>query len=160
MIVPRIGVGYDSHRFIEGRPLIVGGVTIPYSSGLDGHSDADVLSHAVVDALLGAMAAGDIGTLFPNTDADQKDRSSMEFLREVRDLLSRSEYVVGNIDVVIIAEEPRMAPHVPAMRAAIAGALGIESEVISIKGKTNEGMGAIGKGEGIAVHAVALLLPA
>ncbi|MFH1681851.1 MAG: 2-C-methyl-D-erythritol 2,4-cyclodiphosphate synthase [Candidatus Eisenbacteria bacterium] len=153
----RVGLGYDSHRFREGRPLVLGGVAIPYPRGLEGHSDADVLVHAVIDALLGAASAGDIGTLFPDTDEAFRNVSSIGLLaRAAEEVRSRGLSVV-NIDAVILAEEPRVARHRDAMRRNLAAALGVREEAIGVKGKTNEGMGAIGRGEGIAAWAIILL---
>jgi 2-C-methyl-D-erythritol 2,4-cyclodiphosphate synthase len=153
----RIGIGYDSHRFAEGRRLILGGVEIPHTHGLAGHSDADAVAHAVTDALLGAAALGDIGTHFPPSDAAFKDADSIALLRKANELLEGVGYQVINIDVTVICEAPRLGPHASAMREKLAGALGIGSKHVSIKGKTNEGMGWIGQGEGIAVIATALI---
>jgi 2-C-methyl-D-erythritol 2,4-cyclodiphosphate synthase len=153
----RVGIGYDSHRFAAGRKLILGGVEIPHTQGLSGHSDADAVAHAVTDAMLGAAALGDIGTHFPPSDAAFKDANSMELLRQANELLEAQGYQVINIDVTVICEAPRIGPHTPAMREKLAAALGIGVKHISIKGKTNEGMGWIGAGEGIAVMATALI---
>ena len=159
MRIPRIGVGYDSHRFADGRPLVLGGVNIPFPKGLAGHSDADVLTHALIDALLGALAAGDIGQVFPDTDEKWRGVSSMILLvRVVRDIRARG-YRVGNIDAVIIAEQPRLAPHLPAIRKSLAASLAVAGSDVSVKGKTNEGMGALGAGEGMAAHVVVILFP-
>jgi 2-C-methyl-D-erythritol 2,4-cyclodiphosphate synthase len=153
----RIGIGYDSHRFAEGRKLILGGVEIPHSHGLSGHSDADAVAHAVTDAMLGAAALGDIGTHFPPSDAAFKNADSIELLRKANELLEAQGYQVINIDVAVICEAPRVGPHALAMRQRLAGALGIGTKHVSVKGKTNEGMGWIGRGEGIAVIATALI---
>lgn len=153
----RVGIGYDSHRFAEGRPLKLGGVTIPHAQGLAGHSDADAVAHAITDAMLGAAALGDIGTHFPPSDAAYRDADSIELLRKANELLEGVGYQVVNVDVTIICEAPKIGPHAPAMRERIAAALGIGAKHVSIKGKTNEGMGWIGRGEGIAVMATALI---
>ena len=155
----RIGIGYDSHRFVEGRPLVLGGVRIPYERGLVGHSDADAVCHAVTDAILGAANLGDIGKLFPDTDAAWKDADSVRLLETAVARVADAGYRVGNVDLVVICERPKIGPHADAMRAVLARALRIEPAVISIKGKTNEGVDATGRGEALAVHAVALLLP-
>jgi len=155
----RIGIGYDSHRFVEGRPLILGGVRIPYERGLVGHSDADAVCHAVTDAILGAANLGDIGKLFPDTDAAWKDADSVRLLETAVARVADAGYRVGNVDLVVICERPKIGPHADAMRAVLARALRTEPAVISIKGKTNEGVDATGRGEALAVHAVALLLP-
>jgi 2-C-methyl-D-erythritol 2,4-cyclodiphosphate synthase len=151
----RCGIGYDVHRLAQGRRLILGGVEIAHSRGLEGHSDADVLSHAIADALLGAIAAGDIGQHFPNTDESIRGISSIEILRHVTALLARNKAKAKNIDVTVIAEEPKIAPHIPAMRKTIADAISLGEFSISIKATTNERLGAIGRGEGIAAMAIA-----
>jgi 2-C-methyl-D-erythritol 2,4-cyclodiphosphate synthase len=153
----RIGIGYDSHRFAAGRPLVLGGVVVPHAQGLAGHSDADAVAHAVTDALLGAAGLGDIGTHFPPGDARWQDADSMELLRTALRLLEEVNYQVVNVDVTVICEAPRIGPHAPAMRERLAAVLGIAPGNVSIKGKTNEGMGWIGRGEGIATMAVALI---
>jgi 2-C-methyl-D-erythritol 4-phosphate cytidylyltransferase / 2-C-methyl-D-erythritol 2,4-cyclodiphosphate synthase len=153
----RIGNGYDLHRLVQGRPLILGGVTIPFEKGLQGHSDADAVSHAVTDAILGAAGAGDIGRHFPDTDAVWKDANSIGLLATAADLVRNLGFVVVNIDVVVIAQRPKLLGHVDAMRANIAAALGIAPGQVSVKGKTNEGVDSMGAGDSIAVHAVALL---
>jgi 2-C-methyl-D-erythritol 2,4-cyclodiphosphate synthase len=153
----RIGHGYDSHRFAEGRRLVLAGVVIPSERGLDGHSDADAIAHAVTDALLGATALGDIGGHFPPSDDTWKNADSMRLLGRVVDLLAGENYQVVNVDVTVIAESPRIGPHVEAMRRSLASVLGVGPGHVSVKGKSNEGMGWIGRGEGIAVHAVALV---
>lgn len=149
----RVGIGYDSHRFADGRPLVLGGVTIPYERGLSGHSDADAVCHAITDALLGAAALGDIGTHFPPTDEKWKNADSTELLRLANVVLDEAGYGIVNVDVTVICEAPKIGPHVPAMRERLAAVLGIAADQISIKGKTNEGMGWIGRGEGIATMA-------
>lgn len=153
----RIGTGYDLHRLERGRALIIGGVAIPHELGLAGHSDADVLSHAVTDAILGAAAAGDIGRHFPDTDPRWQGASSVDLLRRAAEIVREAGYVVSNIDAVIIAERPKLAPHIPAMRERLAAAMGIDPSQVSVKGKTNEGVGELGRGEAIAVHALALI---
>ena len=156
----RIGMGYDVHRLTEGRDLILGGVKIPYEKGLLGHSDADVLLHAVMDALLGAAALGDIGKHFPDSDPAYKGISSLKLLEHVGELLEKEGYTVGNIDATIIAQRPKMAPHIPVMRKNIAEVLRIEESQINIKATTEEGLGFTGSGEGISSQAVCLLFPA
>jgi 2-C-methyl-D-erythritol 2,4-cyclodiphosphate synthase len=151
----RTGIGYDVHRFEAGRPLVLGGVEIPAERGLAGHSDADALAHAITDALLGAVALGDIGQHFPPTDPRWKDCSSLEFLRRVRALLDEQRARIVNIDATVIVESPRLAPHVPAMRERLAAALGMEVSAVSVKATTHESIGALGRGEGIAALAVA-----
>ena len=153
----RVGIGYDSHRFVTGRPLVLGGVRIPFETGLAGHSDADVVAHAVTDALLGAAGLGDIGTHFPPDDARWRDADSIELLRAAVRILEERNYQVVNVDVTVIAEAPRLRPHVAAMRERLADALAISPDNVSVKGKTNEQMGWIGRGEGIAGMAVALI---
>lgn len=153
----RIGTGYDVHRLSEGRKLILGGVTIPYEKGLLGHSDADVLLHAVMDALLGAAALGDIGQHFPDKDAAYKDIDSRVLLRKVRDLLTEKLYVVSNIDATIIAQQPKLMPYLTKMRENIASDLGLELDQVSVKATTEEGLGFTGTGEGIAAQAVCLI---
>lgn len=157
-MTPRIGYGFDVHQLTEGRPLVLGGVTIPSDKGLLGHSDADVLLHAICDALLGAAALGDIGKHFPDTDARYKGISSIELLRHVGALLADKGYSVGNIDSTLVLERPKIAPHVPHMQQNIAAALGITAGQVSVKATTNEGMGFIGTGQGAVAHAVALIL--
>jgi 2-C-methyl-D-erythritol 4-phosphate cytidylyltransferase/2-C-methyl-D-erythritol 2,4-cyclodiphosphate synthase len=155
--IVRIGNGYDLHRLVPDRPLILGGVRVPFDKGLQGHSDADAVCHAVTDAILGAASAGDIGRHFPDTDPAWKDADSLALLRRAGDIVTRRGYHVANIDVVVIAQQPKVAPYVDAMRACLAGALGIDAQQVSVKGKTNEGVDSTGAGESIAVHAVALL---
>ncbi len=151
----RVGIGYDSHRFSAGRPLRLGGVTVPHTHGLAGHSDGDVALHALVDALLGAVAIGDIGTFFPDDDPQWKGADSARFVKKVVDTLAQDGLTVQQVDITIIAERPRLAEKMGAMRAATAKALGADMSVVSIKAKSNEGMGWIGRGEGIAAIAVA-----
>jgi 2-C-methyl-D-erythritol 2,4-cyclodiphosphate synthase len=151
----RCGIGYDVHRFAKGRKLILGGVEIGHSRGLEGHSDADVLSHAIADALLGAIAAGDIGQHFPNTDESIRGISSMEILQRVAKLLAQKNARVLNVDASVIAEAPKLAPHAPAMRQKIAAAIGVSESQVSVKATTNEKLGPIGRGEGVAALAIA-----
>jgi 2-C-methyl-D-erythritol 2,4-cyclodiphosphate synthase len=151
----RCGIGYDVHRLAKGRKLILGGVEIAHSDGLEGHSDADVLSHAIADALLGAIAAGDIGQHFPNTDESLRGISSIEILRQISALLVRHKARAINIDASVITEAPKLSPHIPGMRKIIGQAIGVNESRISIKATTNEGIGAIGRREGIAAMAVA-----
>jgi 2-C-methyl-D-erythritol 4-phosphate cytidylyltransferase/2-C-methyl-D-erythritol 2,4-cyclodiphosphate synthase len=153
----RAGIGYDLHRLVAGRPLLLGGVTIPFERGLAGHSDADAVCHAIIDALLGAAGAGDIGRHFPDTDPQWKGASSLGLLQRVAGMLRDRGLEVGNIDASVIAERPKLAPYIDAMRANIAEALGMSADRVSVKGKTNEGVGELGRGEAIAVHAVALV---
>jgi 2-C-methyl-D-erythritol 4-phosphate cytidylyltransferase/2-C-methyl-D-erythritol 2,4-cyclodiphosphate synthase len=154
--VMRVGTGYDLHRLVDGRPLILGGVTVPSEKGLAGHSDADVLAHAITDAVLGAVARGDIGRHFPDTDPRWKGASSMAMLAHAVTLAREAGFTLANVDAVVIAERPKLAPHLGAIRASLAGVLGIDVDQISVKGKTNEGVDAIGRGEAMAVHAVVL----
>ena len=151
----RVGIGYDSHRFAAGRPLRIGGVAVPHTHGLVGHSDGDVALHAVTDALLGAAALGDIGKHFPDDDPQWRGVDSSVFVRRIVDVLRQAGLSVGQVDVTVVAERPRLAPLIEQMRAATAKALGVGVECVSIKAKTNEGMGWIGRGEGIAAVAVA-----
>lgn len=153
----RIGHGYDVHKLVEGRKLILGGVDIPHETGLLGHSDADVLVHAVMDALLGASALGDIGKLFPDTDAQYKDISSLILLARVRDAIAAKGYAVENIDVTVIAQRPKLAPHIPQMRENLARVLSLDPDQINVKATTEEHLGFTGREEGIACHAVCLL---
>ena len=154
----RVGMGYDVHKLTEGRDLILGGVKIPHTMGLLGHSDADVLVHAIMDALLGAAALGDIGKHFPDTDPQYKGISSMKLLSHVGELLTQKGYTIGNIDATVIAQKPKMAPHIPQMRKNMADALGIPESKINIKATTEEGLGFTGRGEGIASQAICLLI--
>ena len=153
----RVGTGYDVHRLAEGRELILGGVNIPYEKGLLGHSDADVLVHAIMDAMLGAAALGDIGQHFPDSDPKYKGISSMLLLKEVSELIGSKLYIVGNIDATVIAQRPKLASYIPQMRQNIADTLGIEADRVNIKATTEEGLGFTGEGLGIAAQAVCLL---
>ena len=153
----RVGIGYDSHRFVEGRPLVLGGVTIPHSAGLAGHSDADAVAHALIDAMLGAVAAGDIGRLFPDHDPRWKDADSMELLSRAHELVRSRGFSLQQADLTIITEQPRLGPHLEKMAATLAGRLSANPGSVSLKAKTNEGMGFIGRGEGVAVIAVCTL---
>ena len=155
----RIGHGYDVHRLVEGRSLILGGVRIPFEKGLDGHSDADVLTHAVMDALLGAAAMGDIGKLFPDTDDRYLGADSIALLREVDRRLTEAGYRLGNLDVTVIAQRPKLAPYINQMRQNLAAALRTELQNVSVKATTEEHLGFTGSGEGLAAHAVCLLEP-
>ena len=151
----RCGTGYDAHRLSPGRKLILGGVEIPHDRGLDGHSDADVLCHAIADALLGAIGENDIGHHFPNTDESMRGISSLEILRRVNSVLGQKNVRLVNVDATLIAEAPKIASHIPTMRERIAAALNLETSRVSVKATTNEGLGAIGRGEGMAAMAVA-----
>ena len=153
----RIGHGYDVHRLVEGRKCIIGGVNIPHEKGLLGHSDADVLLHAIMDAVLGAMAAGDIGGLFPDSDPAYKGADSLALTRRVAQVMTERGYHLGNIDATVIAEAPKLAPYILAMRQNIAAAFGVDVDKISVKATTEEKLGFTGSGEGIAAHAVCLL---
>lgn len=157
MAMPRIGLGYDSHRFVAGRPLVLGGVRIEHGQGLAGHSDADAVLHALTDALLGALAAGDIGELFPDTDPRWAGEDSATFVRQAVELARRQGWRVENADVTVLAERPKLSAHKPAMRERIAALLGVGAEAVSVKAKTNEQMGFVGRGEGIAALAVVCL---
>lgn len=156
----RSGIGYDSHRFAAGRPLRLGGVTVPHTHGLVGHSDGDVVLHAIVDALLGAAALGDIGSYFPDDDPQWKGADSLRFVKGAVDALASGGLAVNQVDVTVITERPKLAAHIGAMRAATARALGVPMEMVSIKAKTNEGMGWVGRSEGIGAIAVATVRPA
>jgi 2-C-methyl-D-erythritol 2,4-cyclodiphosphate synthase len=151
----RCGIGYDVHRLVEGRKLILGGVEIAHSRGLEGHSDADVLAHAITDALLGAIGAGDIGQHFPNTNESIRGISSIEILKHVSKLLAKKKARVLNVDATVIAEEPKLVPHIASMRKILADAIGVSDSNVSVKATTNEKLGAIGRSEGIAAMAVA-----
>ena len=153
----RIGHGYDVHRLKTGRALILGGVTIPYALGLDGHSDADVLPHAIMDALLGAAAAGDIGKLFPDNDEAFRDISSLELLRRVKLHLAEKNYKIVNVDATIVAQAPKLSPYREAMRENLAKVMEVDGEQVSVKATTEEHLGFTGKGEGIAAHAICLI---
>jgi 2-C-methyl-D-erythritol 2,4-cyclodiphosphate synthase len=154
----RVGVGYDSHRLVEGRPLILGGVPIPFERGLLGHSDGDALLHAIGDALCGAAGLPDIGQMFPDTDAAWKDADSWKLLHHISQRVLEAGWQVENVDAVVIAQRPKLSPHIAAMRERIATAIATTSECVNVRGKTAEGLGALGAGEGIAVHAVCLLI--
>lgn len=151
----RCGIGYDAHRLVSGRKLILGGVKIPHPRGLEGHSDADVLSHAIADAILGALGAGDIGKHFPNTEESIRGISSIEILRHVATIAAQKNARLVNVDATMLAEAPKISPHIGAMQEKIADALGVKKNAISIKATTNEGLGAIGRSEGMAAIAVA-----
>ena len=153
----RIGHGYDVHRLVEGRPLVLGGVTVPWKLGLLGHSDADVLTHAVMDALLGAAGLGDIGRHFPDHDPAYRGISSITLLRQVAALLRERQLAVGNVDATIVAQQPKLAPYLAGMRRNLAVCLGVPEDRINLKATTEEGLGFTGTGQGIAAHAVALL---
>lgn len=153
----RVGIGYDVHRLVAGRPLILGGVHIPFARGLLGHSDADVLLHAITDAVLGAAALGDIGSYFPPSDVAWKDADSRDLLRTAVGHLTTAGWTVVNIDATIVCEAPKLLPHADAIRASIAEVVGISAGHVNIKGKTSEGLGFTGRGEGIAAHVVALI---
>lgn len=156
---PRTGIGYDVHRFVVGRRLVLGGVEIPYARGLDGHSDADVLLHAIADAVLGAAAQGDIGTHFPPDDDRWRGADSRDLLAASVALVRDAGWLLVNIDATVIAEAPKITPHAGRMREAIAAATGLDASAISLKATTNEGMGFVGRGEGIAALATALIVP-
>ncbi|HXG65896.1 MAG TPA: 2-C-methyl-D-erythritol 2,4-cyclodiphosphate synthase [Blastocatellia bacterium] len=153
----RIGTGYDIHRLVEGRRLVLGGVEIPFDKGLLGHSDSDVLTHAICDALLGAASLGDIGRHFPDTDPRYRGAPSLDLLAAVVELITGRGYAVVNVDAVVLAERPKLAPHIDAMRERLATVLRVGVEHVSVKAKTNEGLDAVGRGEAMAAHAVALL---
>jgi 2-C-methyl-D-erythritol 2,4-cyclodiphosphate synthase len=153
----RVGQGFDAHRLVTGRPLLLGGVQVPYERGLEGHSDGDCLVHAVCDALLGAAAAGDMGEHFPSSDPRWRGASSRIFLAEVKKLVSSRGYVVANVDATVIAEAPALAAHLPGMRRVLADALGLALDAVSVKAKSADRLGALGRGEGIAAQAVCLL---
>lgn len=154
----RVGLGYDVHKLVDNRDLILGGVKIPYEKGLLGHSDADVLLHAIMDSLLGAAALGDIGKHFPDTDIKFKGISSLELLKYVANLLSNNNYIIGNIDATIIAQKPKMAPHIPQMIENIANTLNIDKNKVNIKATTEEGLGFTGTGEGISSQSICLII--
>jgi 2-C-methyl-D-erythritol 2,4-cyclodiphosphate synthase len=153
----RVGLGYDAHQLVAGRALILGGVTIPHPLGLLGHSDADVLSHAIGDALLGAVGAGDLGAHFPDSDPTFKDVSSLLLLEKIVDLVRQRGFKPVNVDATVVAEQPRLAPHVPEMRARLARVLGLTPDDVNVKATTTEKMGFAGKGEGMAAYAVVLV---
>jgi 2-C-methyl-D-erythritol 2,4-cyclodiphosphate synthase len=154
----RCGIGYDLHRLAEGRKLIVGGIELPFGKGPVGHSDGDVLAHAICDALLGAAGLGDIGTHFPDTDAKWKGANSLVFLDHVKKLMQEKHLAIEHVDAVVITEKPKLGPHFPKMREALSGALGVSPEKIHLKAKTNEGVDAIGRGEAIAAHVIATVV--
>lgn len=156
----RIGHGYDVHRLVAGRPLVLGGVVVPSDVGLDGHSDADLLTHAVIDALLGAAALGDIGAHFPDTDERWRGADSLDLLRAVVGRLADAGFQVGNVDATVVLQRPKLRPHVDAMRETLAAGLGVDVGRVSVKATTGEGMGFVGTGEGAAAHAVALITEA
>lgn len=153
----RIGVGYDLHRLTGGRPFLLGGVLIPYPQGPAGHSDGDALLHALIDAMLGAAALGDIGTHFPSSDSQWRDVASTVLLEKTRHMIEQAGFSIGNVDATIILERPMLAPHLPKVRESIASTLGIDVDKVSVKAKTNEGMDALGRGHAVAAHAVVLL---
>ena len=157
MLDVRVGLGYDVHRLVDGRPLVLGGVRIDHERGLAGHSDADALVHAVIDALLGAAALGDIGQHFPDTDERWRGADSIELLEHTVALLAERGFAVGNVDTIIVAEAPRMKPHIPAMRERLAASLGVAVDDVAVKATTDEGLGPVGRREGIAARAVALI---
>jgi 2-C-methyl-D-erythritol 2,4-cyclodiphosphate synthase len=153
----RVGIGYDLHRLVEGKALILGGVTVPFEKGAVAHSDGDVVAHAICDALLGAAGLGDIGTHFPDSDPKWKGVSSLRFLEHIDDLLDEHGWSIDHVDAIVIAERPKLNPHFPAMRESLANALGVDVARIHLKAKTNEGVDSVGRGEAIAAHAVATL---
>jgi len=153
----RVGIGYDYHRLAVGGRLVLGGIEIPFGKGLAGHSDGDVLTHAICDALLGAAGLGDIGQRFPDTDPQWKDASSLEFVAQVVELVEAKGWRIAHVDSVVVAQEPRLGPYFGRMRERLAGAMGIEPRQVNVKAKTTEGLEAIGRGEAMAAHAVALL---
>ncbi len=153
----RVGQGYDLHRLESGRPLVLGGVTVPFDKGLVGHSDADVVVHAIIDALLGAAALGNIGLLFPDSDPAYRGADSLKLLASVAKRLRGDGFVIGNLDATIVAEAPKLNPYLPKMRAQIAATLGVELSAVSIKAKTNEQVGPEGRGEAMSAHAIALI---
>ncbi len=153
----RIGVGYDVHKLVPGRKLILGGIDIPYESGLLGHSDADVLTHALIDALIGALGSGDIGKHFPDTDMKYKDISSMTLLAHAKRMLDDAGYKIGNVDMTVVAQAPKLAPHIPQIRKKLADVLECPPESVNVKAKTTEGLGFEGEKQGISAHAVVLI---
>lgn len=156
----RVGIGYDAHELVSGRPLVLGGVVIPFDKGLAGHSDADVVAHVLIDAILGAANMGSIGTWFPNTDATYAGAKSLDLLKKVIEALHERGFWLGNADVTVVAQAPKLMPHVPAMREAIALCTGMDPDRLSIKATTSEGLGFMGEGRGIAAHAVVLIYQA
>ncbi|NLY77208.1 MAG: 2-C-methyl-D-erythritol 2,4-cyclodiphosphate synthase [Tissierellia bacterium] len=155
----KVGIGYDVHRLVEGRRLIIGGVDIPFERGLLGHSDADVLTHAIMDSILGALGLGDIGKHFPDTDAEYKDISSLILLKRVYDIMKEENYTIGNIDAIIVAQRPKMAPYIEDMKEKIAGVLNVPKEKINIKATTTEMLGFVGKEEGLAAYSICSIVP-
>jgi len=153
----RSGFGYDVHRLVEGRPLILGGIEVPFEKGLEGHSDADVLLHALIDAVLGAAGLGDIGAHFPSSDASIEGISSLEMLRKVMDMVGATGWRVENVDGTIVAQRPRLSPHTPRMKTAIAEALGVDEDRVNVKSKTTDGLGFAGRGEGMAAYCAVML---
>lgn len=153
----RVGIGYDVHQLVAGRKLILGGVTIEHETGLKGHSDADALTHAIIDALLGAAALGDIGSHFPDSDERWRGADSLELLRRTAEMLDERGYAIGNVDSIIVAEAPRMKPHIQSMKSRLAGAMRVDVDCVSVKATTDEGLGPVGRREGIAARAVALI---
>ena len=153
----KIGIGYDVHRFVDGRELFLGGIKIPYTRGLDGHSDADVLIHAICDAVLGALGEGDIGEHFPDTDSQYKGISSVKLLEVVCELMKEKGFIIGNVDTVIVAQEPNLKAHKDEMRSLLADVLGVDRSCVNIKATTTEGMGFVGRKEGIAAYATVIL---
>ena len=158
-MMPRVGIGYDVHPFAAGRPLVLGGVVVPHDTGLAGHSDADAVAHAVADAMLGALALGDLGSHFPDDDPAFRNANSLDLLARVVALVSERGHAVGNVDATVVTERPKLAPHVAAMRENLARALGVEVGAVSVKATRHEGLGAFGRGEGLAAMAVVLLTP-
>jgi 2-C-methyl-D-erythritol 2,4-cyclodiphosphate synthase len=158
-VIPRIGLGYDVHPFAAGRTLVLGGESVPHAQGLAGHSDADALTHAIADAILGALALGDLGAHFPDDDARWKGARSLRLLADVVAMAKDHDYGIGNVDATIVTEAPKLSPHVPAMRANLADTLGIPLERVCVKATRPERLGSLGRGEGLAVHAIALLIP-
>lgn len=155
----KVGIGYDVHRLVEGRRLIIGGVDIPFERGLLGHSDADVLTHAIMDSILGALGLGDIGKHFPDTNAEYKDISSLILLKRVYDIMKEENYTIGNIDAIIVAQRPKMAPYIEDMKEKIAGVLNVPKEKINIKATTTEMLGFVGKEEGLAAYSICSIVP-
>lgn len=158
-MIPRVGIGYDVHPFADGRALVLGGETLPGPRGLAGHSDADALCHAIADALLGALALGDLGAHFPDSDPQWRGANSLALLAQVTAMIAARGYAVGNVDATVLTEAPQLAPHVPAMRGNLALALAVDVAQVSVKATRPEGLGSLGKGEGLAVWAVAMLVP-
>lgn len=153
----RVGIGYDVHPFVDGRPLVLGGVAVPHGRGLAGHSDADALAHAVADALLGALALGDLGAHFPDDDPAWRGADSLGLLSRVVEMITARGWRIGNVDATLVTEQPKLAPHIAAMRAGVARALGVDTAAVSVKATRHEGLGALGRGEGLAAMAVVLV---